>query len=54
MLGALGIVPMLFIKETLNKSEDELLEEDEKESIIEEGVTAINEELEPAEKPLMN
>ena len=54
MLGVLGIVPMLFIKETLNRSEDELLKEDEKESIIEGEVSTINEELGSTEKPLMS
>ena len=54
MLGVLGIVPMLFIKETLNRSEDELLKEDEKESIIEGEVSTINEELGSTEKPRMS
>ena len=29
IVGVLGCIPMLFIKETLNVTEDELLEEDE-------------------------
>lgn len=30
IVGILGCIPMFFIKETLNVSEDELIEEDEK------------------------
>lgn len=32
MCAVIGIVPMLFVKETLGVSEDELLKEDERES----------------------
>lgn len=45
MLSVLDIVPMLFIKETLNRSEDELLEEDEKENRLEAGISINSEEI---------
>jgi hypothetical protein len=50
---ALGIVPMLFIKETLDKTEDELMEEHELESSLDAG-NSINLEIEMTQRRLLN